>query len=49
MINYFWAEIKGKNTRKFLTQILKLDINILDIKYQKNKDNLSNKYNKDMW
>ena len=36
MINYFWAEIKGKNTRKFLTQILKLDINILDIKYQKN-------------
>ena len=35
MINYFWAEIKGKSTRKFLTQILKLDINILDIKYQK--------------
>ena len=36
MINYFWVEIKGKHTRKFLTQILKLDINILEIKYQKN-------------
>lgn len=37
MINYFWIEIKGKNPKRFLSKLLKLKINIADIKYEKDK------------
>ena len=37
MINYFWIEIKGKNPKRFLSKLLKLKINISDIKYEKDK------------
>ena len=37
MINYFWIEIKGKNPKNFLSKLLKLKINIANIKYEKDK------------
>lgn len=37
MINYFWIEIKGKSLKRFLNTILNNNINILNIRYEKNK------------
>ena len=34
MINYYWVSIKGKNTKQFLTNILKQNINIELIRYK---------------
>lgn len=34
MVNYFWIEIKGKNIKRFISQIVKQKINIHDLKYK---------------
>ena len=44
MINYFWIEIKGKNVNRLLKQIFKNKINILNIKYYKDKVRLKVSY-----
>ncbi len=36
-MNYYLVEIKGKNPKRLLTKIFKLNINIFDIKYYYNK------------
>lgn len=37
MINYYIVLVKGKNVRRFLNKLFKLDINIIDVKYDKNQ------------
>lgn len=37
LINYFWIEIKGKNIKRFLNKIFKQNINIANIKYEKDR------------
>lgn len=44
MINYFWIEIKGKNIKRFLNKIINKNINILNIKYDKNAIKLKVSY-----
>ena len=34
MINYFWVSIKGKNIKRILIEIIKNNINLLDVKYK---------------
>ena len=44
MINYFWIEITGKNPKQLLARIFKNKINILNIKYYKDKIRLKVTY-----
>ena len=45
MINYFWLEIKTNNINKFLKEIIKNNINILNIKYSEDQVRLKVTYN----
>ena len=44
MLNYFWIEIKGKNTKRLLVKIFKENINIENIKYEKDRTLLKVSY-----
>ncbi len=44
-MNYYLVEIKGKNPKKLLSKIFKLNINLLDITYYKNKITFKVSYN----
>lgn len=44
MINYYIIEIKGKNVKNLLNRIIKEKINIIEIKYDKNKITLKVPY-----
>ena len=37
MLNYFWISIQGKNTKRILTTLIKQNINIEEIKYEKDR------------
>ena len=37
LINYYIIEIKGKNLKRILQEIIKRKINILEIKYKKDR------------